>query len=152
MTEADLVKGRRHAIYALVVFCAVFFLGGIVLSYIVAASYGYGTGFGDGRPEPVKVAQGHGFFGDGAILAGSFFFDGAVVFAWYWLISRLEAPASDDPLPVDDGADLSRDENWYFIPVPRLTKVLTGVAVLCTIGVALLASSNLPIVLLRFGW
>ena len=152
MIDTAVIKGRRRAIYALVAFCVVFFVGGIVVSYIVAANYGYGSGIGDGKLDPVATAHGHGFFGDGAILAGAFVFDGLVVSAWYWLISRLEAPTSDDPLPGDDGADLSRDENWYVVEVPGLTKILIGVAVFCMAGVALLASSNLPIVLLRFGW
>ena len=152
MTERDVIRGRRHAIYALVAFCAVFFIGGIIVSYVVAAKYGYGSGFGDGRLAPLGTVKGQGFFGDGAILGGAFVVDVGILFAWYWLISRLEAPAEDDPLPADDGADLSRDESWYFIQVPNLTTVLIGIAVFCTAGVAILAASILPVVLLRYGW
>lgn len=152
MAETTVQRQRRQAVYALVGFCAAFFVGAIVLSYCVAAAHGYGTGFGDGRVAPVEPKRGHGFLADGAILGGAIAIDAFVVFAWYWLISRLDAPAPDDPLPTDDGADLSVDENWYFIQIPRLTAVLTGIAVFCTAGVAILASANLPIVLLRFGW
>jgi len=152
LTETDVIKGRRHAIYVLVAFCAVFFIGGIIVSYAVAANYGYGTGFGDGRLAPVGTVHGQGFIGDSAILGGAFVLDVAILFAWYWLISRLEAPAEDDPLPADDGADLSRDESWYFIQVPNLTRVLIGIAVFCTAGVAILGASILPVVLLRYGW
>lgn len=152
MTETDVMRGRRHAIYALVAFCAVFFIGGIIVSYVVAANYGYGTGFGDGKLAPVGTAEGQGFFGDGAILGGTFVLDVGILLAWYWLISRLEAPADDDPLPVDDGADLSRDESWYIIRVPNLTRVLIGIAVFCTAGVVIFGASILPVVLLRYGW
>lgn len=152
MTETDVIRGRRHAIYALVAFCAVFFIGGVVVSYVVAAKYGYGSGFGDGRLAPLGTVEGHGFVGDVAILGGAFVVDVGILFGWYWLISRLEAPAEDDPLPADDGADLSRDESWYLIHVPNLTRVLIGIAVFCTAGVAILAASILPVVLLRYGW
>jgi hypothetical protein len=152
LTETDVIRGRRHAIYALVALCAVFFIGGIIVSYVVAAKYGYGSGFADGRLAPLGTVKGQGFVGDGAILGGAFVVDVGILFAWYWLISRLEAPAEDDPLPADDGADLSRDESWYFIQVPNLTRVLIGIAVFCTAGVAILAASILPVVLLRYGW
>ncbi|MGA7052513.1 MAG: hypothetical protein WBZ37_14820 [Mycobacterium sp.] len=152
MTETDVIKGRRHAIYALVAFCAVFFVGGIIVSYAVAANYGYGTGFGDGNLAPIGTVQGQGFFGDSAILGGAFILDVGILYAWYWLVSRLEAPADDDPLLSDDGADLSLNESWYFIQVPNLTRVLIGIAVFCTAGVAILAASILPVVLLRYGW
>jgi hypothetical protein len=152
LNETNVTKGRRHAIYVLVAFCAVFFIGGIIVSYVVAANYGYGTGFGDGKLAPVGTVQGQGLIGDSAILGGAFVLDAGILLAWYWLISRLEAPADDDPLPVGDGADLSRDESWYFIQVPNLTRVLIGIAVFCTGGVAILAASILPVVLLRYGW
>jgi hypothetical protein len=152
LTETDVIRGRRHAIYALVVFCAVFFIGGIIVSYVVAANYGYGSGFGDGRLAPVRPMHGQGFVADGAILGGTFVLDVGILSGWYWLISRLEAPADDDPLPADDGANLSRDENWYFIQVPNLTRVLVAIAVFCTAGVAILGASILPVVLLRYGW
>lgn len=152
MPETTATRDRRHAVYALVTFCAVFFVGAIAVSYVVAAHYGFGTGFGDGKLAPVGKPHGHGFFGDAAVMAGALLIDAAFLFAWTWLIPRLEAPTSDDPLPPGDEADLSRDENWYCVQVPGLTRVLTVIAVFCTIGVALLASSNLPIVLIRFGW
>jgi hypothetical protein len=152
LTETDVIRGRRHAIYALVTFCAVFFVGGIIVSYLVAANYGYGSGFGDGKLAPLGTVQGQGFVGDGVILGGAFVLDIGILFAWYWLISRLEAPAEDDPLLSDDGADLSLDESWYYIQVPNLTKILIGIAVFCTAGVAILAASILPVVLLRYGW
>jgi hypothetical protein len=152
LTETGVVRGRRHAIYALVTFCAVFFIGGIIVSYVVAANYGYGSGFGDGKLAAVGTVHGQGFVGDGVILGGTFVLDAGILFAWYWLISRLEAPAEDDPLPADDGADLSRDESWYFIQVPNLTRVLVSIAIFCTAGVAILGASILPVVLLRYGW
>jgi hypothetical protein len=152
VTETDVIRGRRHAIYALVAFCAVFFIGGITVSYVVAANYGYGSGFGDGRLAPLGTVKGHGFVGDAAILGGAFVVDVGILFAWYWLNSRLEAPAEDDPLPTDDGADLSRDESWYLIQVPNLTRILVAIAVFCTAGVAILGASILPVVLLRYGW
>jgi hypothetical protein len=36
--------------------------------------------------------------------------------------------------------------------VPNLTRILIGIAVFCTAGVAILAASILPVVLLRYGW
>ena len=97
MAETTVQRQRRQAVYALVGFCAAFFVGAIVLSYCVAAAHGYGTGFGDGR---VTVSPNEGTASsDGAILGGAIAIDAFVVFAWYWLISRLDAPAPDDPLP-----------------------------------------------------
>ena len=152
MPETTATRDRRRAVHALVAFCAVFFISAVAVSYVVAAHHGYGSGFGDGKLGPVGKPHGHGFVGDAAVLAGAVLIDAAILFAWTWLIPKLEAPTSDDPLPPDDDDDLSRDESWYCIQVPTLTKVLTVIAVFCTVGVALLASSNLPIVLLRFGW
>ena len=66
------------------------------------------------------------FLGDTAILIGTFVVDVALLGAWYWLITRVDSISADDPLPPDDGADLTRDENWYYVQVPVLTKVIIG--------------------------
>jgi hypothetical protein len=152
MNDAKVTRGRRRAIYALVTFCVVFFVGGIATSYAVAANYGYGTGFGDGRPQPVGEIHGHGFFGDAAIVAGAFAVDALVLSGWYWLVSRLEAPTEAERPAPDLDTDPLSEESWYAVAVPTLTKVLTVLALFCLTGVATLASLNLPIVLIRFGW
>jgi hypothetical protein len=150
--EAGVIRGRRQAIYALVAFCAVFFIGGIIVSYVVAAHYGYGFGFGDGFVKQPPVPRGSGFFVDIAILTANAALDSAILFAWYWLMSRLEAVCGDDPLSPDDGADLRCEESWYYIQIPALTRVLVAIAGFCLVGVSLAAASMLPVVLIRYGW
>ena len=152
MADANAETRRRQGVYGLVGFCTVFFVGSIAISYVVAAHYGYGTGFGDSRPAPVGTIRGQGFFGDAAILAGAFALDLLIVYVWYWLISRLDTPTSEEALTFTDDVDLTDDENWYAVRVPTLTKILTGVALFCLVGVALVAPLNLPIVVLRYGW
>lgn len=152
MADTSVATRRRQGIYGLVGFCTVFFIGSITVSYVVAAHYGFGTGFGDSRPAPVGTIHGQGFFGDAAILAGAFALDVLIVYAWYWLISRLDTPTDEEVPAFADDVDLADDENWYAVQVPRLTKFLTGVALFCLVGVALVAPLNLPIVVLRYGW
>lgn len=149
---AAAVRGRRRAIYVLTAFCFTFFAGWIAASYAVAVSHGYGTGFGDGVVKPIGPAHGHGFFGDLAILAGNALVVAGVLSCWHWLLTRLDPITADDPLPPDDGADLTDDMNWYYIQIPRLTKVLVVIAGFCTIGVSVLMAAVLPVVLIRFGW
>lgn len=154
-SEAEIVRRRRQGIYALTAFCGLFFCGGIVVTYIIAWRYGYGTGFGDGHLIPAGTGDargGHGFFGDMAILICTFVVDVALLGVWYWLITRLDSISADDPLPPDDGADLIRDENWYYVQVPVLTKLIMGVAVACIVGLSLGAAVILPVALIRFGW
>ncbi|MEB4210612.1 hypothetical protein [Mycobacterium sp. 94-17] len=150
--EEQAIQGRKHAIYALTAFCFLFFGGWIVASYAVALHYGYGTGIGDGVVKPIGPSHGHGFLGDLLILAGNAAVVGALLYCWHWLQSRLEAITADDPLPPDDGADLSKDANWYYIQIPGLTKFLVAIAAFCTVGVSVLMAAVLPVVLLRFGW
>ncbi|MGC1804276.1 MAG: hypothetical protein WA752_09655 [Mycobacterium sp.] len=153
--EAETIRRRRQGIYALTAFCALFFGGGAVLTYVVAAAYGYGTGFGDGHILPAGTGDhrgGHGFFGDSAILLGTLAVDAALFGAWHWLVSRLDSVSADDPLAPDDGADLTEDENWYYVEIPVLTKVIMGIAIACIAGLSIGAAAILPMALVRYGW
>jgi hypothetical protein len=155
--ERKVMAGRRHAIYALVAFCAAFFIVSIVASYLVAAHYGFGTGFGDGFVREDPKPEGTGFWGDAAILIGNTVVVALIFGIWCWLLSRLEAISADDPvLPegtaVVQGVDPTSDESWYYVQIPVLTKALTAVAVICLAGVALFGAALLPLALIRYGW
>ncbi|MEB4212161.1 hypothetical protein [Mycobacterium sp. 94-17] len=153
--EDEVIRRRRQGIYALTGFCAVFFGGGMIITYVLAARYGYGTGFGDGHLLPAgtgDVRSGHGFLGDAAILFGTFVIDALLLGAWCWLITRLDSVSADDPLAPDDGGDLTRNESWYYVRVPVLTKVIMGIAVACIVGLSVGAAAILPLALLRYGW
>jgi protein-S-isoprenylcysteine O-methyltransferase Ste14 len=150
----DLARNkRRRAIYVLTAFCASFFVGGIAISYVVAGHYGYGTGFGDGFVDSPPTPKGSGFVVDLAIFSGNIAVDAVVLIFWYWLGSRLEAVGcADDPVAADDGADLTTDENWYYVRIPVLTKSLVAIAVMCIVGVVVLMAATFPVVLIRYGW
>src|ERR1700758_2447084 len=100
-TEAEVIRRRRQGIYALTGFCALFFGGGIFLTYVLAGYYGYGTGFGDGHLVAAGTGDargGHGFLGDTVILIGTFAVDVALLGVWYWLLTRVDSISADDPL------------------------------------------------------
>jgi hypothetical protein len=149
------VRARKQAVFALTIFCAVFFVGAIIVSYIVAFAHGHGTGIGDGRIVPAgtgEIKSGQGFFGDSAILVGTVAIDVALLGAWHWLVSRLDGFSDDNPMPADDGADLSLERNWYYVDSPGLLKVFVVTAWVCIAGLSLCAAAILPLALIRFGW
>lgn len=129
------VRQRRQAVIALTVFCWLFFIGAIAASYVIALAHGYGTGFGDGRLLPAGTGAdkgGTGFLGDAAILFGTLILDFGLLFVWQWLMTRLDGASEDDPLPAPDGADLSQEDNWYYVYSPGLMKMFAAVVVLRT--------------------
>jgi hypothetical protein len=152
-TEDSVRRGRRRAIYALTVLCALFFVGGIAVSYLVAFHYGFGTGIGDGFVNSPPRPKGAGFLKDLATFTVNVAIDAAILYFWYWLVSRLEAAGcADDPIASDDGADLNKEENWYYIQIPKLTKTLVAIAAVCVVGVVLLMAATFPTAVIRFGW
>ena len=149
------VRHRRQAVIALTTFCFLFFSGGIVISYVIAFSHGYGTGFGDGRQLPAGTGArkgGTGFFGDLAILIATIGLDFGLLFGWHWLMPRLDGVSDDNPLPALDGADLSREESWYYVYSPGLLKVFVVTGWACVAGLSFFAAAILPLALLRYGW
>jgi hypothetical protein len=149
------VRQRRQAVVALTSFCFVFFVGAVAASYAIAISHGYGTGFGDGRELAAGTGSdkgGTGFYGDAAILIGTLAIDFGLLFMWHWLMSRLDGVSDDNPLPEPDGADLSREESWYYVYSPGLMKVFVGTGWVCIAGLSFFAAAILPWALLRYGW
>ncbi|MGC1804278.1 MAG: hypothetical protein WA752_09665 [Mycobacterium sp.] len=149
------VQQRRQGVYALTGFCFVFFAAAIVGSYVIALKYGYGTGFGDGRQLPAGRGADHGgtgFFGDAAILIATLALDFGLLFSWQWLIRRLDGASDDNPLPAPDGADLSREESWYYVHSPGLLKIFVTIGWACIGGLSFFAAAILPLALLRYGW
>ncbi|WP_156751513.1 hypothetical protein [Mycobacterium sp. 1245111.1] len=149
------VRYRRQAVTALTTFCFLFFSAGIVISYILALTHGYGTGFGDGRQLPAGTGAhkgGTGFFGDLAILIGTLVLDFALLFGWHWLMLRLDGVADDNPLPAPDDADLSQEASWYYVYSPGLLKVFVVTGWACVAGLSFFAAAILPLALFRYGW
>jgi hypothetical protein len=148
-------RQRRRGVYALAWATVAFFVLAIGISYAVAITHGYGTGFGDGHEITPRVVPwgGTGFWGDLRLLAGTAVTDVIALYVWYYAASRLDNITKDDPVGADDDAiDLNESASWYVVQVPGLTKVLTVVAVVCLIGIVVGAAVLLPVVAIRYGF
>lgn len=148
-------RQRKRGIYVLAVVCVAFFVVVISACYIVAAQYGYGTGFGDGKELPARMPPlgGTGFWGDLGLLAGGVAVDLVILLVWYLGASRMDNPSVDDPVAPDDhDVDLKDGASWYVVQVPALTKFLIVVAICCLVGIVIGASAVLPVVAIRYGW
>lgn len=148
-------RQRRRAVVVLAWSTVVFFAGAIAVSYAVALAHGYGTGFGDGREITSRVIplHGTGFWGDLGLLALTFAMDAAMLTVWYFAASRLDNLTADDPVAPDDpDVDLNDAASWYVVNVPRLTRSLYVVAIVCLLGIVTGAAVLLPVVTLRYGF
>lgn len=145
---ADELRRRRSAILALATFAALFFTGWIVVTVTQALVQGHGLGIGDGYVIPNEVGDqsGKGWLGDAALLAMAVVVDVLVIGAWGWLIPRLSTDARRRPTDVEVA-----EEEWYIVPIPRLTKVLVVIGIACAAAVAISGAILFPVVLIRYG-
>ncbi len=156
-SEPRWIRDRRRAIFALLAAGILFFVFWIVFDYALAIHYGYGTGFGDGLVDrrALVLPRGHGFYVDILLLTATVAVDVVLVLGWLWLLPKLESPeAPDDPLvPLPaDAADSLDDESWFIVPIPRIARGLTTMALVLLVWLALCGAAILPTVLIRYGW
>src|SRR3981189_180645 len=149
--DADVRMAERYkAVKALCWFAVVFFLVLWTMTLVPAIRLGYGTGFGDGHliTDRLKQPAGHGVWGHTVRFAAMMALDLGLVAAWSWLGRRL----GDDlgPLPAPTSTPASDD--WYVLDIPRITKVLMGVAILCVVVIVITAVVLFPLILIRYGW
>lgn len=146
---------RKRGIYVLAWSTVAFFVVAIAACYIVAAAYGYGSGFGDGKEVSSRITPlgGTGFWGDLRLLLLTVITDVVFLYVWYWAMSRLDNVSADDPVAPDDrNLDLNDPTSWYIVQVPGLTKTLTVVAITCLAGIVIGAAALVPVVAIRYGW
>jgi hypothetical protein len=146
---------RKRGIYVLAWSIVAFFVVAIATCYIVALAYGYGTGFGDGKEVSSRIRPlgGTGFWGDLGLLFLVVVTDVVFLYAWYWVMSRLDNVSADDPVAPDDrDLDLNDPASWYVVQVPGLTKTLTVLAITCLGGIVIGAAGLIPVVAIRYGW
>jgi hypothetical protein len=149
--DAEVRTAERYkAVKALCWFAVVFFLVLCTMTLVPAIRLGYGTGFGDGHliTDRLKPPTGHGVWGDTSRFVAMAALDLGLVAAWSWLGRRL---GDDLGPPTQPAANPSSDE-WYILDIPRITKVLMGVAILCVVAIVISAVVLFPLILIRYGW
>jgi hypothetical protein len=141
------LKRQRQAISALAWFGVIFFAGWITVGVVQAVNHGYGLIHGRVLENEVGDQRGHGWLVDLLLLAGAGAACGLLVGAWRWVVSRLRIGSESIATPAE-----VEEQPFYLIDIPRITRVLVGVGIACTIGVAVCGALLFPIILLKYGW
>lgn len=145
MTE-DLVR-RREAVIALTWFGGIFFIALIGMNVVQALNEGYGLVHGHVLQGEVGDQQGQGAVVDALIVAGTMAACGLILAAWHWLASRL--PILGGPEMSPEAVD---EEDFYLVKIPRITRALTIVGVICAVAVSLAGAILFPVILVKYGW
>lgn len=144
--EANYLNRRRHAVVALMWSGPVIFGFFMTFNVCQALYKGYGLFAGNVRPKNAPHA-GNGFWIDALVVAGTFVILALLVAGWQWLASRL-----------GDGPDTSLTQEevdaqpLYIIEIPRYTKALVILGMICIVVVSIMGAALLPAILLTSGW
>jgi hypothetical protein len=121
----------------------------ITMNVIQALQHGYGLHSGRPRPEAVDTSHGgNGFWGDAVVIGVVIPLTlSALIAAAYWLATRLGDPPDTSLTQAQVDA-----QPWYLIEIPRYTRGLVVLAIVCTVVISIFGAALMPTVLVVFGW